>query len=96
MLRSFSWQGIVSGVSIVVGASVTALLLYGKKSWKKDTTMNHVIDMLGNLCPAPLDALIKAVETSPAGTRLRLILTVPRQLRISRSGVQVTVVWCCH
>ena len=29
--------------------------------------MNHVIDMLGNLCPAPLDALIKAVETSPAG-----------------------------
>lgn len=28
----FSWQGIVSGVSIVVGASVTALLLYRKKS----------------------------------------------------------------
>lgn len=26
--------------------------------------MNHVINMLGNLCPAPLDALIKAVETA--------------------------------
>lgn len=29
--------------------------------------MNHGINMLGNLCPAPLDALIKAVEESPAG-----------------------------
>ncbi|MDY0301119.1 MAG: sulfurtransferase TusA family protein [Trichlorobacter sp.] len=29
--------------------------------------MNHVINMLGNLCPAPLDALIKAVETASVG-----------------------------
>ena len=29
--------------------------------------MNHAINMLGNLCPAPLDALIKAVATAAAG-----------------------------
>lgn len=29
--------------------------------------MNHEIHMLGNMCPAPLDALIAAVESSASG-----------------------------
>lgn len=29
--------------------------------------MNHEINMLGNMCPAPLDALVNAVNSTAAG-----------------------------
>lgn len=34
--------------------------------------MNHIIDMMGNLCPAPLDALIAANATAATGDTITI------------------------
>lgn len=51
--------------------------------------MNHTINMLGNLCPAPLDALIKAVETSPDGDTFTIDFDCAQ-------AVENIPAWCAH